>query len=172
MRRLGVTALAVALLLLLWLFFLWLDQTGRFEWSWPTRALGAVGFGAWMWMGALVFTLLLRVMAFTLFGVPATPSVGGTSLRQVQCDNCKAVFFIRDSGARPLSHPCPSCKVLGVYDGTAAPVGAAPKPRMAKQIVQVNLTCRTCSHRFQATDLGVRPMKIACPNCKAVGEIF
>ncbi len=172
-RRLSVTTMVLAGGLLAWLLFLFLEDTGRFEWGLPERGLGLMPFSGWMWTTAGLLAVFLGVVGFTTFGVNQAPrGFARGSVRQVQCQDCKAVFFIPDSGKRPLTHLCPSCKALGVYDGEAPPVGTPPTPRPPKEIVELGLTCRTCSHRFMATDTGVRPMRIACPTCKAVGEVF
>lgn len=172
-RRLSFTSMLLAGLLLVWLFLLFLHQEGLFEWDASGRALRAMSFLGWMWTGAVLLGVFLGVVGFTTFGVHQGPrATPRSSVRQVQCQDCKAVFFIPDNGKRPLTHLCPNCKALGVYDGESAPVGTPPKPRPPREIIELGLTCRTCSHRFMATDTGVRPMRVTCPKCQAVGEVF
>lgn len=154
---------------LLWLFFLVLDDRGAFEWSWPTKALGILGFASWMWICFAFLAFLLVAVAAPIYGM--TKSAGGKNpTRQVQCQDCRAVFFMPDNGRRPLTYPCPSCKALGVYEGTAPPIGQAPVVP-AQRIARINLTCRSCQNRFIATDTGLRPLHIECPSCKQVGII-
>lgn len=168
MRRLAVSAFALGAAVVLWLVFLGLDDASLFEWGWPTRALGALRLQTWMWLGAGTLLALVGVVALAAYGV----ALGGgrTPTRQVQCQSCRAVFFMPDNGRRPLTHPCPNCKALGVYDGKAPPVGRAPevKPR---ELRRLPLTCRNCENRFSALDTGARPLSVECPRCKAVGEV-
>lgn len=168
-RRLATSALVLGAAALLWLLFLALDDAGSFEWPWPTKALGVLSLEAWMWviMGFILF--LLVAVAAPIYAMSKSTKVKAAT-RQVQCQDCKAVFFMPDTGRRPLTHPCPSCKALGVYEGTAAPIGKAPiVPK--QNIARINLTCRTCQGKFIATDTGVRPLQVECPSCKAVGVI-
>jgi phage FluMu protein Com len=168
-RRLASSALVLGAATLLWLFFLALDDNGIFDWPWPTKALGALGFTAWMWICFTFLTFLLVAVAAPIYGM--TKSAGGkVPTRQVQCQDCRAVFFMPDNGRRPLTYPCPSCKALGVYEGTAPPIGQAPIVP-AQKITRLNLTCRTCNKSFIATDTGLRPLHIECPSCKSIGLI-
>lgn len=169
MRRLAASALVLGAAVLLWLLFLALDDAGSFEWGWPTDALGVFSLPTWMWIGAGVLVFLLIMVATPIFAMTKTAG-GKTPTRQVQCQDCKAVFFMPDNGRRPLSYPCPSCKALGVYEGTAPPIGKAPIVPQQK-IARVNLTCRTCQSRFVFTDTGIRPLHVECPSCKSVGLI-
>jgi phage FluMu protein Com len=166
-RRLATSALVIGAAVLLWLLFLALDQEGAFEWSWPSDALETLPFIAWMWICFGLLAFLLVAVAAPIYGMSKSPG-GKTPTRQVQCQDCKAVFFMPDNGRRPLTYPCPSCKALGVYDGQAAPIGQAPVVP-AQNIKRVNLTCRSCQTKFLATDTGVRPLHVTCPSCKAVG---
>jgi phage FluMu protein Com len=167
-RRLSMSALVVGGVVLLWLLFLSLDDAGLFEWEWPTTALAALSLHTWQWLGAVVLLALVGLVALSTYSV----GLGGGRVptRQVQCQSCRAVFFIPDNGRRPLTHPCPNCKALGVYDGKAPPVGRAPEVK-PHEMRKIPLTCRSCEHRFSALDTGIRPLSIECPNCKAVGEI-
>ncbi|HLF16050.1 MAG TPA: hypothetical protein VI796_01275 [Candidatus Thermoplasmatota archaeon] len=172
-RRLSFSFILLACALFAWLILLFLHDSGRFEWGGPKGALGWMPFTGWLWLTAFLSAVLLTVVGLTTFGVTQAPTgFAKGSLRQLQCQDCKAVFFVHDAGQRPLTHVCPNCKCLGVFDGEAAPVGTPPKPRPPKELIELGLTCRTCSHRFMVLDAGVRPMKIACPKCKAVGEVF
>jgi hypothetical protein len=121
-----------------------------------------------MWIGAGVLGVLIGLVTLGAFSVSLAG--GRQPTRQVQCQNCRAVFFMPDNGRRPLTHPCPNCKALGVYDGKAPPVGKAPEVK-AENLRRLPLTCRSCAHKFTALDTGVRPLSVECPNCKAIGEI-
>lgn len=168
-RRLATSALVLGAATLLWLMFLVLDDAGHFEWSWPSSALAQLGLDAWVWVCTGFLAFLLVAVSAPIYGM--TKSAGGKNpTRQVQCQDCKAVFFMPDNGRRPLTYPCPSCKALGVYDGEAPPIGQAPVVPPQK-ITRINLTCRTCQSKFLATDTGIRPMHVECPNCKATGII-
>ena len=172
MRRLAVSAVSVAALVLLWLLFLFLHDAGLFEWAWPEAALGAISLTAWLGILAGVSAVVVVGFALLTFGIQGTPpGLAKASLRQVQCQECKAVFFIRDTGHRPLTHVCPSCRALGVYDGRAPPVGKAPAVQTAR-IAKMDLTCQRCKHRFHVTDTGARPLKVTCPQCRSIGEIL
>ncbi len=168
-RRLTASSLVLGAAMLLWLVFLALDDADAFDWSWPTAALKTLRFEAWMWIGAGVLAFLLAVVGLAVFGV-GQGGAGKAPTRQVQCQDCKAVFFMPDNGRRPLTYPCPSCKALGVYDGKAAPIGTAPIVPVQK-IARISLTCRSCQGKVVATDTGVRPLSIECPSCKAVGVL-
>lgn len=167
-RRLAASALVVGGIVLLWLLFLSLDEAELFEWAWPTGALERLSLQAWMWVGAAVLVILIGLVALASFSVSL--GAGRQPTRQVQCQNCRAVFFMPDNGRRPLQHSCPNCKALGVYDGKAPTIGKAPEVK-AQELRRLPLTCRSCSHKFSALDTGIRPMSVSCPNCKAVGEI-
>ena len=168
-RRLATSALVLGAAVVLWMLFLALDHYGEFEWRWPTGALETLPFTAWTWINLLLLGGLLVAVCAPIYGM--TKSAGGRNpTRQVQCQDCKAVFFMPDNGRRPLTYPCPSCKALGVYEGTAAPIGQAPIVP-PQRIARINLTCRSCQARFPATDTGVRPLHVECPSCKAVGVI-
>ena len=168
MRRLAVSALVVGVAIALWLVFLALDDANLFNWSWPTGALESLSLRTWQWIGAGALLALVGIVALSAHSVSLAG--GRMPTRQVQCQNCHAVFFMPDNGRRPLQHPCPNCKVLGIYDGKAPPVGRAPEVR-GQDLRRVPLTCRNCAHRFTALDTGVRPLSIECPSCKAVGEL-
>ena len=168
-RRLATSALVLGGAVVLWYLFLALDHAGSFDWAWPTKALRQLGFTAWTWICfGLLATLLVAVVA-PVYGM--TKSAGGRNpTRQVQCQDCRAVFFMPDNGRRPLTYPCPSCKALGVYEGTAPPIGQAPVVP-AQKIARISLTCRSCQESFVATDTGVRPLHVECPKCKSVGLV-
>jgi phage FluMu protein Com len=171
-RRISLTAAILAGVTLLWLFFLWLQDAGLWEWFAPRAALGRMPFLGWMWTGAGLFVLLIVVVVLPIFTVPTIAKADHKGrVRQVQCQNCKAVFVLEDTGARPLSHQCPSCKFIGVYTGKAPAVGDAPEPEKPKRIVRLDLTCGNCQHKFPVTDTGTRPLKVTCPDCGAVGNI-
>ena len=171
-RRLAATAMVLSLAIVLWLVFLHLQRAELFTWEYPERALNRLDFNTWMWIGVTTIVVLAAVVAGTVYGVDAGKTGGAqASVRQVQCQDCKAVFFIHDTGRRPLTHRCPSCKALGIYDGKAPPVGQVPKAEPVKAVVELSLTCRRCSHAFNVTDTGIRPLQVACPSCKAVGAI-
>lgn len=168
MRRLSATALVVGGAVLLWLMFLSLDDAGLFEWGTPTSALDALGLITWMWLGAGLLALLIGLVTLAAYSVGLGANKQPT--RQVQCQNCRAVFFMPDNGRRPLQHPCPNCKALGIYDGKAPAVGKVPEVK-AETLRRIPLTCRNCNHKFSALDSGVRPLAVECPSCKAIGEI-
>jgi phage FluMu protein Com len=171
-RRLAATAMALSGAIVLWLVFLGLQKDGLFTWSWPEKALHRLSFQTWMWIGVGAIAAFAAVVAGTVFGIPTAKDVrSSASVRQVQCQDCKAVFFIQDTGRRPLSNRCPNCKALGIYEGTLPAVGRLPKPEPAKALVELSLTCRRCNHAFNVTDTGVRPLQVACPNCKAQGVV-
>jgi len=168
-RRLASSCLVLGGALVVWMVLLALDDAGAFDWAWPTKALRTLPFGAWMWICLGLLAALLVAIAAPIYGM--TKSAGGkVPTRQVQCQDCKAVFFMPDNGRRPLTYPCPSCKALGVYEGTAPPIGQAPVVP-AQRIARINLTCRNCQAKFLATDTGLRPLHVECPSCKAVGLI-
>ena len=168
MRRLAVSALAVGAAVLLWMMFLSLDDADLFNWPWPTRALESLTLHTWQWLCAGALLALVGLVTLSAYSVGA--GSGRVPTRQVQCQNCRAVFFMPDNGRRPLTHPCPNCKALGVYDGKAAPIGKAPEVK-PEEVKRIPLTCRNCRNRFTALDTGVRPLSISCPQCKAVGEL-
>ena len=167
-RRLSVSALVVGGVALLWLMFLALDDADLFNWGWPTQALGALTLNTWQWLTAGILIALVGIVTLSAYSVGT--GTGRIPTRQVQCQNCRAVFFMPDNGRRPLTHPCPNCKALGVYDGKAPPIGKAPEVR-PEEVRRIPLTCRNCRHKFSALDTGIRPLSIACPQCKAVGEL-
>ncbi|HET6399726.1 MAG TPA: hypothetical protein VFH47_09260, partial [Candidatus Thermoplasmatota archaeon] len=169
-RRLGVTVLAIGVLLLLFLLALYLQRAGTISWGLARAALARMSLAGWLWTGAAVLVVLLGVLAAMLYGVPQPSPVAYTK-RQVQCQDCKAVFWLTDTGARPLQHPCPNCKALGIYDGRAPPAGRLPAIR-PEQVVELGLTCRTCHTRFTVRDTGVRPLRVTCVKCRAVGTIM
>ena len=172
-RRFALTSILAIVLLLTWLFFLFLQDAGLFEWAWPERALMKLELRAWLGIGAAVAGVFVAVLALVVFGVPDAPaSLNRGNVRQVQCQGCMAVFRMRDSGQRPLVHQCPNCRRIGAYDATAPPIGAPPKAKRPEEIVLIDLTCRRCKHRFDVTDTGKRPLTIDCPKCKAVGELL
>lgn len=173
LRRLALSAVVAAALLLLWLLFLFLHDAGLFRWSWPEAALGAISMEAWLGILAGVAAVLLAGFAVLSMGLDRAPQgLARASTRQVQCQDCKAVFFLRDTGHRPLTHQCPSCRALGVYDGCQEPVGKVPEPQPLSRSVRLDLTCRSCHHRFAITDTGARPLKVTCPACRSVGRIM
>src|ERR1041384_6114955 len=114
-RRLAVSSLVVGVAALLWLLFLSLDAAGLFSWEWPTTALRSLTLQTWMWIGASVLLALVALVSLSAYSVSL--GAGRVPTRQVQCQNCHAVFFMPDNGRRPLTHPCPNCKRLGIYDG-------------------------------------------------------
>ena len=164
--------MVLSVAIVLWLILLHLQGEELFDWKYTEDALDRLDFNTWMWIGVGVILVFAGVVAGTVYGVPAGKTGSASaSVRQVQCQDCKAVFFIQDNGRRPLTHRCPSCKAIGIYDGRAPPVGALPKPEPVKALVELSLTCRRCSHAFNVTDTGVRPLQVSCPNCKAAGTI-
>lgn len=172
-RRFALTSILAIVLLLVWLFFLFLQDAGLFTWAWPEEALEELGLDAWLGIGAAVAGLLLAVLALVVFGVPDTaPGLAKANIRQVQCQACAAVFRMRDPGHRPLTHQCPSCRRIGVYDGKAPPIGEPPRPQRPSGITLLDLTCKRCHHRFDVTDTGKRPLVVDCPKCQAIGELL
>ncbi len=170
MRRLAITVLLLAVAASLWLGLLWLHVKTRLEASLAASALDVMGLGVWTGLiGGLVLavTLVLGAAVLATDLLPAGWAKG--QVRQVQCDECRAVFFIGDTGIRPITHRCPNCRNIGVYDGRADPVGVAPLG--SKDIVKLSLKCRNCAHRFTASDTGFRPLRITCPQCDAVGSM-
>ncbi len=173
MRRLAVTAVFAMALLLAWLLVLYLSSVGHIRWELAASALRQMPLLTWLALGAGAAALFMIIVALSIFGVPeAPPGMARASLRQVQCQHCKAVFQIRDTGHRPLSHECPSCHRLGIYTGDHAPVGEPPEPTPARTVTQLDLTCRRCRHRFDVTDTGARPLKVKCPACGSRGDIL
>ena len=170
-RRLGVTVLTLGSGIVVFLLFLFLHARALFTWALPRAALARMGLEAWLWTGAGILLVLLGTLAAIVYGVPQPDPRKGVTRRQVQCQDCKAVFWIPDNGARPLQHPCPSCKALGVYDGRQPPVGKPPVVRPEK-IVEIGLTCRNCKTRFMVHDTGVRPLKVTCIKCQAIGTVL
>jgi phage FluMu protein Com len=167
-RRLAVSALVVGGVVLLWLVFLTLDDAALFEWGWPTTALEALSLRTWLWLAIGVLLALVGLVTLSAYSISL--GTGKVPSRQVQCQSCRAVFFMPDNGRRPLTHACPNCKALGVYDGKAPPVGRAPEVK-PQELRRIPLTCRSCEHKFSALDTGIRPLSVQCPNCKSVGEI-
>lgn len=171
-RRLALTTMVLAGVLILWMIFLALHDAGQFEWAWPERALGWFGLAAWTWIGLGVYAIMTFVVGMMMFGVDQTPpGFARGKQRQVQCQDCKAVFMVHDAGNRPLTHLCPNCNALGVYTGDAPPVGNPPKPQEPEKLIQLGLNCHECDHKFKVTDTGKRPLKVSCPNCHAGGAI-
>lgn len=170
-RRLNISVLFIAGLEALLLLFLWLDDAGHFDWVIPTKMLGLMSYVSWSLLFGALFVALIGITALLVYSLPTADGKGGGQLRQVQCQDCKAVFHMPDSGRRPLMHNCPNCRSLGVYDGQAPPVGKPPEPEDAKKIIQLGITCETCAHQFKVTDSGVRPLDVRCQECNAVGTI-
>src|SRR4051812_13678320 len=113
-RRLSVSAFVVGVAAVLWLVFLGLDDADLFNWPWPTGALQSLSLRTWQWVGAGVLLALVGLVSLSAYSVSV--GSGRVPTRQVQCQNCRAVFFMPDNGRRPLTHPCPNCKVMGIYD--------------------------------------------------------
>lgn len=171
-RRFAMTTMALFVVLVLWVFFLFLHDTGRFEWTWPEAALGWFSLGAWLWTSLGLSAVMVGFLGFMTFGInEAPPGYAKGKLRQVQCQDCKAVFFVLDAGNRPLTHVCPNCKALGVYDGRAPPVGAPPEAIAPEKLIKLALTCEDCSYKFRVTDTGRRPLQVTCPSCQGTGAI-
>lgn len=171
-RRLSAMNISIAAALLLWLVLLNLHDASLFEWRWPRLALDVFPLAAWMWVGVGMLLVIVTTTGLIVHGVHQAPAdFARGSVRQVQCQHCKAVFFIHDTGHRPLTHLCPNCKSLGVYDGTAPPVGLPPVPKKADKVVALDLTCQACQHGFRVTDTGARPLTVTCPNCDSIGKI-
>ncbi len=172
MKRLSVTIFILAVLVLVWLSLLWLQDSGNLDWG-PTRSsLGMLAVGLWAGIGAGLLAALIGMLVLTLGAVGSAPEgYAEGSVRQVQCAHCKAVFHIHDTGHRPIMHVCPNCDSLGVYDGTAPPVGKPPEPEKPERIVQLELQCQRCNHEFSVTDSGRRPMDVTCPACESIGRL-
>lgn len=172
-RRLTISVMLTAGLIALLLLFLWLHDRGSFTWVVPEKMLGWLSYDVWAVVLGFVFVALVGIIGLLVFSLPI--AAGGHAvgrIRQVQCQECKAVFHLTDGGERPLIHNCPSCRSMGIYDGTAPPVGEPPKPEPAKRVVQIGLTCESCAHDFKFTDSGVRPLDIVCPACHTEGTIY
>lgn len=177
-RRLSVSSLIVSALILGWLFVLWLQERtnqgkgGGVNWGITIDSLDALHFTGWLWAGIGVIAVVMVGLSLTSFGISrAPPGYAQGSMRQVQCQDCKAVFYVHDMGHRPLTHKCPNCKKLGVYDGKSGVVGTPPKVTAAKTVTELKLNCQSCRHKFPVTDTGVRPLNISCPSCEAKGII-
>ena len=170
-RRLAATALLLAGAAVLWLVFLALDDADLFNWSWPTSALGALTLATWQWLGVGTLAILLAGIVGVVYGL----GFGSKApTRQVQCGECRAVFFIGDNGRRPLTHTCPNCKAFGVYDSkqpaaTAKPSVALPEAQAAPRTLA--FTCPSCSNPFSVADTGQRPLAIQCPKCGKAGRL-
>jgi hypothetical protein len=172
-RRLGTTCLLLTGVILAWLILLALDDADLFSWSWPTRALESLSLSVWMWIG--VSTLV--VLALGLVGIVFAMGLGTSApTRQVQCGECRAVFFIGDNGRRPLTHTCPNCKAFGVYQGQKdASPPAPPKARAVgppvSQSQPRSFACPSCKTHFKVADTGQRPLKVQCPTCHTSGML-
>lgn len=173
-RRLTISVLIFAAVEALLLFFLWLHNRAFFEWVVPEAMLGWMQFDIWALLFAVLFIAIGGMVTMLVFSIPIASASGLAKgrLRQVQCQDCKAVFHMADTGERPLMHPCPNCRSMGVYDGQAPPVGRPPKPELAKKVIQLALQCESCAHDFKFTDSGVRPLEVACPECNSSGTIY
>ncbi len=172
-RRLAVTATVLAGAVLGFLLWLALETLEVIDHRVPTRALAWWGLGTWLWLGvSFVFLSLITLVIVVFFLRDAPAGFARGIRRQVQCQRCKAVFDIHDTGHRPITHVCPNCKGLGVYDGTAPPVGLPPKPEPAKKIIALGLACETCDFHFDVTDTGARPLRVKCPKCNAKGQVL
>lgn len=172
-RRLSATALALTFLLGLWYLFLRLQAAGSFEWFLPKRGLEAMTLDAWTVLVVALLVFAAFVAATLIYAIPVDKQSGRAigALRQVQCQNCKAVFRITDDGRRPLTHNCPSCKAYGVYDPTLGPIGEPPVPEDLRTVKRLELTCKSCAHVFKTVDTGARPLRIECPKCEGQGTI-
>lgn len=173
LRRLSISVLIVAVVSLLFVMSIAIHDNGWLEWRLPEAALELFPYGAWLWLGIAAMFILVFIVGLVPFGVAQAPE-GFTrgAARQVQCQNCKAVFFIHDTGHRPLTHMCPNCKHLGVYDGNAPPVGRPPKPEPPRRIIRMDLECRHCKDRFAVTDTGARPLHVRCDHCGTKGKVL
>lgn len=171
LRRLVVTTLILAGLTVLWTFFLLLHDGGQFTWRFPEVALGWFGIKPWLVLLFALTFIMVYVVGLLTFAIQTAPKgYAAGKMRQVQCQACKAVFFVHDSGHRPLTHECPSCKALGVYDGKHDPVGRPPQ--LTRPVhTKVRMTCHVCKHKFSEDDDGRRPMKVTCPSCNSKGQI-
>lgn len=175
-RRLTLTGLILGTLLTAWLFFLWLHDAGHFQWAWPEAALDRLTFTSWMFIGGGLYVALLILLSLPIITTeptarPGKDGIPAASVRQVQCQHCKAVFNIADRGRRPITRKCPNCKWLGVYDGKTPPIGQPPDPEPVKKVTKLELTCGNCEHKFTVTDTGARPLRVTCPECQAAGAI-
>ncbi len=172
-RRLAVTATILAGLMLGFLLWLALEYLGVTTSRITMRALDLWSLSTWLWIAvSLFFVILVMVVGFLFFLREAPKGYARGIMRQVQCQRCKAVFAIHDTGHRPITHICPNCKGLGVYDGTAPPVGVAPRPEPAKKIISLGLACESCDFHFDVTDTGARPLRVKCPSCQAKGQVL
>jgi Zn finger protein HypA/HybF involved in hydrogenase expression len=171
-RRLMITIGVLGLGTLGWLLFLGLVDNGKIDSNLGTTALENLAIARWLWFGNVAFVITLGFIIYLLYLVKAAPSHFARGIaRQVQCQDCKAVFMIHDTGHRPVTHVCPNCQALGVYDGKAPPVGLPPRPETPRRIIDLGLACQTCNHAFNVTDTGARPLQVKCPSCKSHGVI-
>ncbi len=172
-RRLAVTATLIAVTIMGFLFWFALETAGVVHSRITARALEWWSLTTWLWIAVSLVVVCLVVLVIVVFMVRQAPRGFARGIvRQVQCQRCKAVFDIHDTGHRPITHICPNCKGLGVYDGTAPPVGAPPKPEPAKKIIALGLACETCDYHFDVTDTGARPLRVKCPKCQAKGQVL
>lgn len=171
LRRLVVTSLVAAGCVLLWALFLILHDADLFTWALPATALGWFDLLPWMALLLILSLIIVVVVGLLTFAINTAPQgYAAGKMRQVQCQDCKAVFFVHDSGNRPLTQECPNCKALGVYDGKQPPVGTPPK--ITRPVHErVRLSCHVCEHKFSLEDDGRRPLKLTCPNCNSKGQI-
>ncbi len=171
-RRFGLTTGALSLAMVIALGWLALHDRGRIDSPTAQRLLDGMQLDGWLWLGVILLLTLFIVFGGLLMMVHSAPrGFARGILRQVQCQDCKAVFMIHDTGHRPITHRCPNCSRLGIYDGTAPPVGEPPRPEPPKRIIELGLVCQDCSHEFTVTDTGVRPLTVKCPKCKARGKV-
>ncbi len=172
-RRLSATAIVVVLVLATWYLFLQLHHGGLFEWFLPREALDAITLAGWSILIVALLALAGFVSSLLIYAIPIDKDSGRAigGLRQVQCQDCKAVFRITDTGERPLTHHCPRCKAYGVYDPSLPPIGSPPIPQDVQSVKKLQLTCRNCEHAFQTVDTGARPLRVECPECDSLGII-
>ncbi len=171
-RRFGLTTGILAGAMALALAWLALQENGRINSPTAQRLLDGMELDGWLWLGVVLLLVTLGLITSLLYLLQVAPrSFVLGILRQIQCQGCKAVFMIHDTGHRPITHRCPNCARLGVYDGTAPPVGEPPRPEPPKRIIELGLVCQQCSHDFTVTDTGVRPLTVKCPRCKARGKV-
>lgn len=171
-RRLAITLGVAAVVLTGWLLMLGLQQRGTVDVEAASDALAVFALATWLWIGLFLTIGLLMALGITLNYLHQAPDdLARGYLRQVQCQHCKAVFLLHDTGHRPIQQQCPNCRYLGVYDGTAPPVGRPPRPEPARKIVELELSCKECRHHFPVTDTGARPLRVQCPRCDAKGRV-
>ncbi len=169
-RRLLLTASILVTGFVTWLF--WLGFAGRNGADGMTARALEIGMERWLWIGVLSMAIIIVATLVILYLVRVAPrGFARGVLRQVQCQDCKAVFMIHDTGHRPITHVCPNCKALGIYDGKAPAVGHPPRPQAPRRIVDLGLSCQQCEHRFHVTDTGARPLRVRCPACRSDGLI-